>query len=57
LPDPVPPQKIAMLGDFQTKPFSVFAGTTWSLFSLFSMCGTSVLIYTRRHFFAVIGTN
>ena len=28
MPDPVPPQKIAMLGDFHTMPFSVPAGTS-----------------------------
>eukprot|EP01047_Picozoa_sp_COSAG01_P042342 COSAG01_NODE_3692_length_5789_cov_4.628295_10_plen_236_part_00 len=28
LPDPVPPQKMAMLGDFHTIPFSVTAGTS-----------------------------
>jgi hypothetical protein len=44
LPDPVLPQKMAMLGDFHTMPFSVTAGTAWSFFSLFSMCGTNVLV-------------
>eukprot|EP01049_Picozoa_sp_SAG25_P015234 SAG25_NODE_3016_length_1267_cov_1.040240_2_plen_141_part_00 len=57
LPLPLLPQKMAMLGDVHTMPFSVTAGTSWSFFSLFSMCGTSVLIYFSQHVFPVIGTD
>jgi hypothetical protein len=37
-------------------PFSVTAGTAWSFFSLFSMCGTR-LIYSKRHFLVCQSSN